>query len=138
MIRLATAADTTRIFEIRNSVSENRLSDPSAVTEAHAAWFIDNSALWVWHEPDWLIAGFAGSDTRDGSIWALFVAAGYEGRGIGRALLRRACDKLREAGHATAVLTTEPETRAERHYLADGWSVIGTGPKNQLVFRKPL
>src|SRR6266567_935345 len=96
--------------------AKNRLSDPSAVTEAHALWFVENDALWVWQEADGPITGFAGSDKRDGSVWALLVAPGHEGKGIGRALLRTACAALREAGHTTAVLTTEPGTRAERHY----------------------
>ena len=34
MIRPATRADIPRVFEIRDSVGENRLADPSAVTEA--------------------------------------------------------------------------------------------------------
>jgi GNAT superfamily N-acetyltransferase len=138
MIRLATRADIPRIFEIRCSVGENRLSDPSAVTEAHARWFVDAGALWVWQEADGLITGFSGSDKRDGSIWALFVAPGHEGKGIGRALLKTACDGLRAAGHVTAVLTTEPGSRAERHYRADGWTVAGTSKTGELVLQKPL
>jgi GNAT superfamily N-acetyltransferase len=137
-IRLATSGDIARIFEIRFGVNENRLSDPSVVTEAHVARFIADGALWVWQEADGLITGFSGSDKRDGSIWALFVAPGHDGKGIGRALLKTACDALRAAGHTTATLTTEPGTRAERHYRADGWSVTGTSHKGELVFQKPL
>jgi GNAT superfamily N-acetyltransferase len=137
-IRPATLGDIPRIFEIRNSVGENRLSDPSVVTEAHVASFIANEALWVWQEADGIVTGFAGSDRRDGSIWALFVAPGHEGKGIGRALLKHACDALRAAGHTAAILTTEPGTRAERHYRADGWSVSGTSPQGELIFRKKL
>jgi GNAT superfamily N-acetyltransferase len=138
MIRLATRSDTPRIFEIRGSVGENRLSDPNAVTEADVAWFIDNQALWVWQETDALVTGFAGSDARDGSIWALFVAPGHEGRGIGRALLKTACGALRKSGHRFATLSTEPGTRAERHYRADGWTVTGTNHKGEFVFQKRL
>ena len=138
MIRPATPADIPRIFEIRNSVGENRLSDPSAVTEADAVRFIGEDALWVWQEADGLVTGFSGSDKRAGSIWALFVAPGYDGKGIGRALLKTACDALREAGHRAATLSTEPGTRAERHYRADGWSLTGTNQKGELVFQKPL
>ncbi len=138
MIRLATPLDIPRIFEIRDSVRENRLSDPGAVTEAHAAWFIANGALWVWQEADGLIAGFSGSDRRDGSIWALLVAPGHEGKGIGRALLKAACDALRAAGHRTAILSAEPGTWAERHYRAAGWSEAGLSAKGELLFRKQL
>ena len=138
MIRPATPADIPRIFEIRNSVGENRLSDPSAVTEADAVRFIGEDALWVWQEADGLVTGFSGSDKRAGSIWALFVAPGHDGKGIGRALLKTACDALREAGHRAATLSTEPGTRAERHYRADGWSLTGTNQKGELVFQKLL
>jgi GNAT superfamily N-acetyltransferase len=138
MIRPATRADIPRLFEIRNSVGENRLSDPSVVTEADAARFIESGALWVWQEADGLITGFSAGDARDGTIWALFVAPGHEGKGIGRALLKTACDALRAAGHQTAMLTTAPGTRAERHYRADGWSDAGHNDKGELILRKPL
>jgi len=137
-IRLATDADIARIYQIRFSVSENLLSDPSLVTAEHVGWFIEQEALWVWHEADGLVTGFSGCDVRDGTVWALFVAPGHEGKGIGRALLNQACDALREAGHAAATLTTGAGTRAERHYRADGWSVIGTTANGDLVFQKEL
>jgi GNAT superfamily N-acetyltransferase len=138
MIRAATHGDLRRILEIRDKVGENRLSDPSRVTETDAVQFIDNGALWVWQEADGLVTGFAGSDTHDGSIWALLVAPGHEGKGVGRALLKTACDALREAGHSIVSLTTEPGSRAERHYRADGWTVAGRSATGELVFRKPL
>jgi GNAT superfamily N-acetyltransferase len=138
MIRLAADTDIARIYQIRLSVGENQLSDPSRATGEHVAWFIDNRALWVWQEADGLVTGFAGGDVRDGSVWALFVAPGHEGKGIGRALLTHACDALRAAGHTTATLSTGPGTRAERHYRADGWTVTGTSAKGDLIFRKKL
>ena len=138
MIRLATRSDIPRIFEIRDSTHEAPLSDPNSVTEAGIAWFIDNRALWVWEEADGLVTGFSAGDARDGSIWALLVAPGHEGKGIGRALLKTACDALRAAGHTAAVLTTEPGTRAEQHYRAGGWTVAETTQKGGLVFQKPL
>ena len=68
MIRAAKSADIPRIFEIRNSVTENRLSDPTAVTESDAAWFVDNGPIWIWLEPDGTITGFSAGDPRDGSV----------------------------------------------------------------------
>jgi len=138
MIRPATPTDIARIFEIRDTVGEDRLSDPSAVTETDAVRFIEQGALWVWREADGLVTGFCGSDKRNGSIWALLVAPGHDGKGIGRALLKTACDALKEAGHCAATLSTESGTRAERHYRADGWTIAGTNQKGDLVFRKPL
>src|ERR1041385_6844870 len=135
MIRPATSADIPRIFEIRHEVRENRLTDPSLVTEAEAEHFIEDGALWAWVEADGLVTGFSGGDKRDGSIWALFVAPGHEGKGVGRALLMKACDALREAGHREAWLTTEPGTRAEHHYRAAGWTASGYSAKGGLIFR---
>lgn len=137
MIRRATEADVPRIRYIRDSVGENILTDPSRVTAAGVAWFLANGPIWVWEEGG-AVCGFSAGDSRNGWIWALFVAPGHEGKGIGRALLRAACDTLRSAGHATATLSTEAGTRAERHYRADGWSETGSSEAGEIVFQKPL
>jgi GNAT superfamily N-acetyltransferase len=136
--RRATETDAGRIREIRDSVRENILSDPARVTPADIRWFLKNGPIWVWQEEDGTVAGFSAGDPRDGWIWALFVAPGHEGKGIGRALLKAACDTLRAAGHTTAFLSTEAGTRAERHYRADGWIVTGTTERGELIFQKPL
>ena len=138
MLRRGTIADIPRIREIRDSVRENRLSDPARVTEADIACFLEYGPIWVWEEGNGAVAGFSAGDPRDGWVWALFVAPGHEGKGIGRALLKATCDRLREAGHASATLSTGPGTRAERHYRADGWSVTGETARGELVFQKPL
>jgi GNAT superfamily N-acetyltransferase len=138
VIRRGARADIPRIFEIRDSVGENRLSDPTAVTEALVQRFIDDGVLWVWQEVGGLVTGFSGSDTRNGSIAMLFVAPGHEGKGIGRALLAQACTALREAGHREAWLIAEPGTRAERHYRAGGWTESGRNAQGELVLRKAL
>jgi GNAT superfamily N-acetyltransferase len=62
----------------------------------------------------------------------------HERRGIGRALLAPTCNLLSEHGHKTAWLTTEPNTRAERFYLSDGWSEIRRDADGQIVFEKRL
>jgi GNAT superfamily N-acetyltransferase len=118
MIRKATRADYPRISEIRFAVRENRLSKPDSIGPV-VDWLFENSVFWVWEE-DGAIQGFSAADPRDGTIFALFVHPSYERRGIGRALLPLACDILKDSGHATAVLTTEAGTRAERVYRSDG------------------
>jgi GNAT superfamily N-acetyltransferase len=92
--------------------------------------------LLVWQDSDGRLGGFAAGDARNGTIWALLVMPGDEGRGIGRALLRATCETLRQAGHKTAALRLEVGTRAERHYRADGWT--GTAEKGVLVLTKVL
>jgi GNAT superfamily N-acetyltransferase len=136
-IRRAVQNDVRRIMEIRHSVRENRLSDPSLVTSADCAAFIDRSEIWVWTESG-TVQGFAAGDTRDGWIWALFVAPEHESRGIGRSLLPLACDTLRHAGYSVAKLSTTGGTRAERFYRTNGWSAVGSNQKGEIVFEKRL
>jgi GNAT superfamily N-acetyltransferase len=136
MIRKATRADYPRMSEIRFAVRENRLSKPDSIGPV-VDWLFENSVFWVWQE-DGAIQGFSAADPRDGTIFALFVHPSYERRGIGRALLPLACDILEESGHATAVLTTEAGTRAERFYRSDGWTEVGRQDDGQIIFQKSL
>jgi GNAT superfamily N-acetyltransferase len=136
-IRRARLGERDRITEIRFAVRENRLGDPSRVTAEDYAWFTENPGIWVWDE-DGQILGFSAGDPRDGTIWALFVDPAHERRGIGRALLEAACDALRQGGHRSAMLTTDPGTRADRFYRAAGWIVVGDSERGELVFRSIL
>ena len=121
-------------MEIRAGVRENALRDALRVTIEDYRWFIDNPGIFVWVD-DSRIAGFSAADPRDGSIWALFVDAVCERRGIARALFERACNVLEEAGCPRMWLTTSPETRAERFYRKAGWTVTGSHDGN-LVFER--
>jgi ribosomal protein S18 acetylase RimI-like enzyme len=135
--RKAVHADIRRIMEIRHAVRENQLSDPNSVTAADCAAFIDRAEIWVWVESG-RIQGFAAGDPRDGSIFALFIDPAHEGRGIGRALLALASGTLRAAGFETATLSTDPGTRADRFYRANGWIEIGRNAKGEIVFQRQL
>ncbi len=137
LIRRAIAADHERITEIRNSVKENVLRDSSRVTVEMYKWFEQNPGVWVWEE-DGRILGFSAGDTRDGTIWALFIDPAHEGRGIGRALFTKACDVLREAGHTTGSLTTQLGSRADRFYQRAGWKAVGTSERGERIFHGEL
>lgn len=138
MIRKATPADRARIHEVRMAVRENRLGDSSrAKVEETANWIFEHAAFWVWEE-DGAVQGFAVADPRDGTIFGLFIHPDYEGRGIARALLPRACADLRAAGFAVATLTTGPGTRAERFYRENGWEDAGRQDNGEIIFRKAL
>ena len=138
MIRKAALVDRPRISEVRLAVRENRLSQASvAKVDETADWIFANAAFWVWEE-DGAIQGFAVADPRDGTIFGLFIHPDYEGRGIARALLPRACEDLRAAGFAEAMLTTDPGTRAERFYRQNGWEETGRQDNGEIVFRKSL
>jgi ribosomal protein S18 acetylase RimI-like enzyme len=120
VIRRATEADLPRIAEIRFSVRENRLSDPSRVPPEMVTWFLDNPGFRVWEEGG-RVRGFAAHDPRDGSIWALFVDPEDERRGIGSALLEDELALLREAGAGRIWLTTDPASRAAGFYRRRGF-----------------
>jgi len=137
LIRRATEADRARINEIRFSVKENILRDPTRVTPDMVTWFIDNPGIWLWEE-DGKVLGFSAADTRDGTIFALFIDPEHEGRGIGRALFAKALDSLREAGHRTGSLTTQPGSRADRFYQRAGWKAVGTSERGERIFHGEL
>jgi GNAT superfamily N-acetyltransferase len=133
VIRRATVADIPRLREIRDSVRENRLSDPSRVTLADYQWHVAHAPIHVWDEGG-VIKGMAAGDPRDGSIWALFVDPAFEGHGIGRALIAAATNAVAAAGHRVATLSTEPGTRAERFYRLNGWIDQGRTDRGEIVF----
>ena len=106
---------------IRLAVTENRLSDPSRVTAAMYRDYLQRlGRSWVC-EADGVIAGFAAADMTEASIWALFVSAQHEGRGIGKRLLALTVEYLFSLGHDQVVLCTGADTRADTFYTAQGW-----------------
>lgn len=136
-IRKATREDIPQIKEVRFSVQENRMSDPSSITDQDIEWFIDNAPIWVWDQGG-KILGFSAGDPRDGSVWALFVRPESEGQGIGKALFERCCDSLKQSGHKTLTLSTQSGSRAEKFYRAHGWQANGYNKKNEIVLKMTL
>ena len=118
--RAAGITDIPAIFAIRLAVRENVLSDPASITHADVAAHLGRIGCgWVAESGD-MILGFALAN-RSGLVWALFVAPGQDGRGIGTALLDHCTAWLREEGVTTAFLETGIGTRAEGFYRANGW-----------------
>ena len=132
-VREASEADIPAIMELRLSVRENRLFDPSQVTADDCRRYVERGHLWVWEEHREIL-GFSASTCETGWIWALFVRPGHEGRGIGRALFAVACEALVLAGTRTLTLSTDPDTRAARFYRAAGWREAGRTPDGELIF----
>jgi GNAT superfamily N-acetyltransferase len=119
--RQAVSSDIPAMSRIRLSVAENVLSDPMRVTEEMYEDYLDTSGRgWV-AESEGEIVAFCYADATNASIWALFVQPGYEGRGLGRSLLKQAVDWLFDTGHDRIELTTAANTRADRFYAAQGW-----------------
>ncbi|WP_427148018.1 GNAT family N-acetyltransferase [Rhizobium leguminosarum] len=136
MLRKAVVDDIAGLKLVRSSVVENILGDPSKVTDADYEWFVTNPGVAIWEEKG-VIVGFSAADPRQGNIWALFVAPGFEGKGIGSRLLAEACSCLLSAGVERAWLTTDARTRAEQFYRAAGWEHVGE-KDNELLFERSL
>jgi GNAT superfamily N-acetyltransferase len=136
-LRTARREDLARIWEIRNGVRENRLTDPDAVTDEDVLWYIDQAVFLV-AEVDGVIVGFASGDHLNAWLFALFVDPAHEGQGHGRALHDAVLARLAEIGHRQAWLSTDPGTRAAGFYAAAGWRETGRQADGQSVFVKPL
>src|SRR5688572_4845448 len=81
VVRRATVDDIADMMALRMSVRENRLSHPGQVTAEDCLPYVQRGHIWIWEE-DQEILGLSASDCAAGSIWALFVRPGHEGRGI--------------------------------------------------------
>ncbi len=119
--RQATSADINAMMKIRNSVNENKLSDPTKVSTQMYLDYLDKLGRgWVC-EIENRVVGFCYADKVNHSIWALFIDSSVEGMGIGKQLLKMAVDYLMELGASEIKLTTEANTHADRFYQAMGW-----------------
>jgi GNAT superfamily N-acetyltransferase len=120
-LRQATKLDLPRIHEVRHGIAENRLEDPSLVTPAEVEWYL-NEAIFLVSEDD---AGIEG-----------FTCANHQtGYGHGTALLNEAIERLRQAGHRQAFLTTGRDTKAAAFYRSKGWIETGVDRRGEAVFR---
>jgi GNAT superfamily N-acetyltransferase len=138
--RRATAADIPAMFAIRLAVRENAMTlaelAANGVTPRAVAGLLAGSAAgWMAGED----SGFAIADAEDGSLFALFVLPGWENRGLGRALLRKAEAWLASQGWREAWLFTgaDPGLRAQGFYRAQGWRPLGSAlPGEQRLVRR--
>ena len=122
VFRQATRLDIPAMSRIRLEVRENVLSNPGRITQQMYEDYLELLGRgWV-AEVDGRIVGFSYANKTDSSIWALFMAPEYEGRGIARQLLTMAVDWLFEQGNEQVRLSTGMDTRADRFYAAQGWT----------------
>ena len=137
-IRTATLADIPAMHKVRRSVRENRLGDPTRITEDSYRPFIEAGPIWVALGTDEEVIGFSAVDQAAKSIWALFVDPGHEGTGIGRALHDIMLDWALQHGMQTLWLETAPGTRAERFYISAGWQKKPASCTTETRFEKTL
>ena len=132
--REAVPSDIKQLQEVRNSVRENVLSDPSRITEDdYRDYLFHRGKGWVCEEGERII-GFAVADLAGNNIWALFLRPGYEGKGIGKRLHERMLDWYFSQTTETVWLSTAPDTRAEGFYRKLGWTEAGLYGKGEQKF----
>ena len=121
-IREAKIEDIKQIQIVRNSVTENTLSNPNVVTDQDCEEFIIvRGKGWVC-EIDKQIVGFAIADLKENNIWALFLDPNFEKKGIGQLL------------HKTMLDWYFSQTRAEQFYRRAGWTEVGTHGTKEIKF----
>ena len=147
LLRKAVIQDLSAIYDVRQSVAENRLFETFQDFVNIATPFVDEGLCWVCVETDTdpskdrtrgTMLGFGASDPETGAIEVLYVRPEMEGRGIGKALLRKCCDDLLLRGHRKAWLTTSVGTRAEGFYERLGWRRTKSSNEREAVFAKSL
>ncbi len=125
VIREAKTTDIKRIQFVRNSVTENTLSNPDLVSDADCEEFIIvRGKGWVC-EINNEIVGFSIADLKENNIWALFLLPEYEKQGIGRQLHDIMLDWYFKQTKNNVWLGTSPNTRAEKFYRKAGWTEVG-------------
>lgn len=134
LFREAVIKDISQIQVVRNSVKENRLSDPALVPDHDVEGFITRRGKgWVC-EIDNTIVGFAIADLQDNNVWALFLHPDHEGKGIGRQLHDHMLNWYFNLGKQAVWLGTAPGTRAEQFYRKAGWTETGLHGKGEIKF----
>lgn len=136
--REARESDIAQLHLIRNSVTENVLSDPDKINESDYREFLTTRGKgWV-AEIDGRICGFAVVDLKENNVWALFVQPNDQGRGIGRRLQEEMLDWYFSRTSENVWLSTSPQTRAERFYRKTGWIEVGNLDNGEIKFEMSL
>ncbi len=126
-----TPADLPQVFKVRISTLENEISmsqltelgiTPESLTVAIQA----SAKGWVCEVGKYIV-GFVMGDKSSGELTVLALLPEFEGRGIGKGLLKRVQDWLFAAGHDELWLFTSPEPafRAYGFYQSQGWQPTG-------------
>lgn len=131
LLRQARRDDIAGMHKVRMSVQENRLVSTTLTRDDYIQAIEATGRGWV-IELQGSIVAFAVGDASSGSIWALFVEPGHEGRGFGRQLHDCMVEWLWQQGLDRLWLTTDPGTRAYRFYETAGWRQVGVGAHGEV------
>lgn len=134
IIREAIIDDIKQIQIVRNSVTENRLSNPDLVTDDDCKEFMfERGKGWVC-EIENKIVGFAIVDLKENNIWALFMHPNFEKKGIGKLLHIKMLDWYFTQTRDKIWLGTGFKTRAEKFYRNAGWKEVGIHGEKEIKF----
>ena len=134
MLREAKIEDIKQMQIVRNSVTENCLSNPALVPDKdYVEFMFERGKGWV-YEIDNQIVGFAIADLKENNIWALFLDPNYEKKGIGKQLHKIMLDWYFSKTKQTVWLGTAFHTRAEQFYRKAGWTEVGTNGTKEIKF----
>jgi len=138
LIRQAVASDVAEMHRVRMSVMENRLVSRKLSERDYLVEIETQGRGWVIESKGSIVA-FAVGNAANGSIWALFVEPGQEGKGYGRRLHDTMVDWLWEQGLDRLWLTTDSGTRASRFYEKSGWRRVDESTEGELRYelRRP-
>ncbi len=167
MIRSATAFDARAIATIHveawraayRGIVPDEYLDSFSIDGREAAWrenlLAADTSTWVAEESDDIVGWISAGPSRDtdagrsaGEIWAVYVAPGCWGKGVGRSLCVRAEQHLQTQGFIAVTLwVLKDNERAVKFYQSNGFvldlgatKVIERGGKtlSEVRFRKPL
>jgi ribosomal protein S18 acetylase RimI-like enzyme len=147
-IRPAQLADIDATFDVRgatrqSAIPRERLAQlgitPASVAEAMRG---DTYRSWLC-EADGAIVGFCNADAATGEVVVLAVRTGFEGTGIGRALLAAAVAYLqaRQCPRIWLMAGADPALRSHGFYRGLGWRPTGRTDARgdeELEFRRSL
>ena len=134
IFREAQVTDIPQIQIVRNTVTENTLSDPALVPDADVEDYITRRGKGWICEISNRIVGFSIVSVMDKNVWALFIQPGFEKKGIGRQLHDDMMDWYFSQTNETIWLGTAPGTRAEQFYRKAGWTETGIHGKGEIKF----
>lgn len=143
-IRVAGPDDVAGMFEVRTRVRENHMSlealaDLGITAETLPEMLRGTGRGWVAHDGESLVA-FAMADSNEATVFALFVRASHENRGLGRMLMNEAERWLLSEGCTEIWLLTDADldVRANGFYRHLGWREDGIQDDGQVRFKKRL
>lgn len=132
IIRKARADDVAACITIRGNTRQNPMavSDLASVGVTETSWkrASENGELIGFIcEFQRQLVGFTFRDTHSGEVMVLAMLAEYEGKGLGKRLLRGLMQSLISAGHSRLWLYASPNTeiRANGFYRHQGWRPTG-------------